>query len=148
MGDEAFWPTLKTEEIKEVFGVPSSEEESVEDLIRECQEKWELFHLFAMDGSYPNRTDIHDKWKSVLGERFVKVEDSSLVCEIIASLIFALESSKEVTDVISTLGIDSDSQDKVKKAIIPVMNAMPPTQVAEGGLPAGHSGSSDPMSRI
>jgi len=148
MGDEAFWPTLKTDEIKEVFGVPSSEEESVEDLIREAQEKWELFHLFAMDGSYPNRTDIHDKWKNILGERFVKVEDSSLVCEIIASLIFALESSKEVDDVISTLGIGTTDQDKVKKAIVPVMSALPPTQVAEGGLPTGHSGSSDPMGRV
>ena len=148
MGDEAFWPSLRTDEVETIFGVPSSEEESVEELIREAQEKWELFHLFAMDGSYPDRVDIHEKWKKVLGERFVKVEDSSLVCEIIASLIFALESSMEVDDVISTLGIDMSAQDKVKKAIVPVVSAIPPTHVAEGGLPSSHSGSDDPMTRI
>ncbi len=83
-----------------------------------------------------------------MGERFVKVEDSSLVCEIIASLIFALESSKEIDDVVSILGIDVSAQDKVKKAIVPVVNAIPPSHTADGGLPAGHSGADDPMTRV
>lgn len=148
MGDESFWPSLRSDEVSTIFGIEASEEESVESLIREAQEKWELFHLFAMDGSYPHSTDVHEDWKNVLGERFVKVEDSSLVCEIIASLIFALESSKEIDEVVSTLGIEMADQDKIKKAIVPVVSAIPPSHTADGGLPAGHSGTDEPMTRV
>jgi hypothetical protein len=148
MGDESFWPSLESAEIKSVFGVAATENEQVIDLIKEAQEKWELFHLFSMDGSYPHHTNVHDSWREVLGERFVAVEDSSLICEIIASLIYALESSQEVDDVVLSLGLSAADQDKVKNAIVPVVNAMPSTSAAEGTLPAGHSDTDDPLMRV
>jgi hypothetical protein len=148
MGDESFWPSLDSTEIKDVFGITATENEQVIDLIKEAQEKWELFHLFSMDGSYPHHTNVHDSWREVLGERFVAVEDSSLICEIIASLIYALESSQEVDDVVLSLGISAADQDKVKNAIVPVVNAMPSTSAAEGTLPEGHSDTDDPLMRV
>jgi len=147
MGDESFWPSLESTEISEVFGVEASGTEEVADLIKEAQEKWEIFHLFAMDGSYPNYQNVHDSWREVLGERFVPVEDSSLVCEIIAGLIYALESSREVDDVVLSLGISAADQSIVKNAIVPVVNAMPQSQAAEGTLPEGHSSTDDPIAR-
>jgi hypothetical protein len=148
MGDESFWPSLESAEIKDVFGITATENEQVIDLIKEAQEKWELFHLFSMDGSYPHHTNVHDSWREVLGERFVAVEDSSLICEIIASLIYALESSQEVDDVVLSLGLSAADQDKVKNAIVPVVNAMPSTSAAEGTLPEGHSDTDDPLMRV
>lgn len=136
MGDEAFWPTVTAEEVQRIFGVQAEADESVASLVAKAQEQWEIFHLFAKDGSYPDRTDIHDKWRKLLGERFVMVEDSSLVCEVIAGLIHSLESALDADRVVADIGLKGRDAAVVKNAIMRVGGSSVPATVAKGGVPA------------
>jgi hypothetical protein len=101
MGDEMPWPTVTAEDVSRLFGVEASEDETVESLIARASERWEIFHLFSLDGSYRNDKRVHDRWRKLLGERLVMVEDSSLVCEIIAGLVHMMETAYDVDRVVA-----------------------------------------------
>lgn len=120
MGDEKPWPTVRADEVSRIFGVEANEDETVESLIARASERWEIFHLFSMDGSYPHYTDIHDRWRELLGERFIKVEDSELVCEIIAGLVHMMETAYDASRVVSDIGLSGAAANVVKNALVPV----------------------------
>lgn len=107
MGDEAPWPTVTRAELSKIFDVTGGEDESIESLIARATERWEVFHLFAEDGSYRNDVAIHERWRKLLGERMVSVEDSSLVCEVIAGIIHGLENAYDADRVVSDLGLSA-----------------------------------------
>ncbi len=148
MGDEAFWPTVSARDVENIFGVKAEADESVEDLVRKAQEKWEVFHLCSMDGSYPHEERIHAAWKKLLGERYVKVEDSSLVCEIIAGLIHMLETASDVDTVVADIGATGAAGRAVKNALVPVAAGRAPAHVASGRLPSRSSKGSSGVSRV
>lgn len=138
MGDEAPWPTVTARDVEAIFGVRAEADESIEQLIARASERWEIFHLFSLDGSYATRDDIHEKWRKLLGERFIKVEDSSLICETIAGLVYMLESALAVDTVVSDMGLSGKAGASVKNALVPVGKSRVPGKVARGTLPAAH----------
>jgi hypothetical protein len=135
MGDEAPWPTVTAGEVKDIFGVEADGDETVEELLAKAQETWEIYHLYCMDGSYPNSADIHEKWRKLLGERFVKIDDSSLVCEIIAGIVNMLETAKSVDLVVDDIGLKGTAAASVKNALVAVSKNRLPGKLASGTLP-------------
>jgi hypothetical protein len=163
MGDEGPWPTVPRDTIEKIFGVKSEVDETIEDLIAKASEKWEIYHIFAADGSY--RTDqrmsgrfttstgavdmtIGNRWKQLLGERFLTITDSSLICEFIAGIVDMLESAKSIDTVVNDdLGLTDHAATVVKNALVPIAGRLP-THVAAGALPAAHGGASAGVSRL
>lgn len=148
MGDEMPWPTVSAEDVRAIFGVDAEADETVEELLAKAMEKWEIFHLFSMDGSYPNETRVHDRWRALLGERFIKVEDSSLVCEIIAGLVHMLESAADVDKVVADIGVSGAAGRAVKNALVPVSAGRAPAHVAKGKLPTATSARGGGVRRV
>jgi len=149
MGDEAPWPTVTVKEIEKIFGVQADGDESVEDLVAKAKEKWEVYHLFSLDGSYPDRNDIKEKWRKLLGERFVLVEDSSLICEIIAGIIYSNELAASADAAVDAVGLKGRDASVVKNALVPVTARSVPSHVAKGTVarPKG-SGAAPGVSRV
>lgn len=135
MGDEAFWPNITKAEVQKIFGVESDGEESVESLFAKASERWEIYHIFIMQGSYAHATHIHNKWRALLGERFIKLDDADLVCEVIAGIVHMLESAHDVDTVINDIGLSGAAGASVKNALVPVSQGRVPTHLAKGNLP-------------
>lgn len=148
MGDEGFWPTTTRHEIKKIFDVDVESDIDVAEMITRAKEQWEVFHLFSKDGAYPDSLSIRDQWRAQLGERFVIVEDSSLVCEIIASLILANEKALDADSVVKDLGLSGSAANAVRSAIVPFVASRLPANVAKGNLPAEADSPSDSISRV
>jgi hypothetical protein len=148
MGDEMPWPTVTKNDVLRIFGVEAEGDETVEELIVKAQEKWEIFHLFSMDGSFATATRIHDRWRNLLGERFVKVDDSSLVCEIIAGLIYMLETAADVDTIVNDIGLKGAAGASVKNALVPVSQGRVPSHVAKGSVPSKRGKGASGVSRI
>jgi hypothetical protein len=140
MGDEAPWPSVTTREVERIFGIKAVDDESVKELLLKAQEKWEIYHLYCMDGSYPHATDIHEQWQKLLGERFVKIDDSSLVCEIIAGIVNMLETAKNVDQVVDDIGLVGSAAASVKNALVPIAQSRLPSKLASGKLPKAGAG--------
>lgn len=120
MGDEAPWPKVTKGELETIFGVTGGEDETVESLLARATERWEVFHLFAEDGSHRNDVAVHDRWRKLLGERMVSVDDSSLVCEVIAGIIHMLENAYDADRVIADIGLSGRAAQSVKNALVPI----------------------------
>lgn len=148
MGDEAPWPAVTKEEVRRIFGVEAECDESIEELLAKAQEKFDIYHLFAMDGSYPHRTDIHDKWKKLLKQNFIQVDDSSLVCEVIAGIIHLSETAYDLDKVIDDIGLKGSARTTVKNALVPVSNSNLPMHVVNGGLLKHRGKGASTVSRI
>jgi hypothetical protein len=149
MGDEMPWPNLPAHQVSHIFDTGVEEDETVEDLLAKAQEKYEVYHLQCLDGSYSDRDDIRDRWQELLGERYVKVEDSNLICEVIAGLIHGMETASDLDKVVADLGLSGSDGDKVKNALVPVMaGSSTVSKVAEGDLPGAHEDDSEDVSPV
>lgn len=120
MGDEMPWPTVTAADVARLFGVEATEDETVESLIARASERWEIFHLYSLDGGYRDNKQIQERWRKLLGERLVMVEDSSLVCEIVAGIIHMLESAYDADRVVNDIGLSGAAASAVKNALVPV----------------------------
>lgn len=141
MGDEAPWPTVTKDTVQRIFGISAEADETIEDLIAKGSEQWEIYHIFCMDGSYrPETHGIGDRWSGLLGERFVKIEDSALICEFIAGIVAVLETTHSVDTVVDTdLGLTGHAASVVRNALVPIAGRLP-AHVAAGALPTAHRG--------
>jgi len=148
MGDEAPYASVTASEVERILGVKPEEDETVESLLAKALEKWEVFHLFAVGGSYDRATDIHDRWRTLLNERFVMVSDPNLVCEVIAGLVLSIETSKSVDAVIADIGLSGADAATVKNALVPVVNSRVPAQMASGKMPGGHGSATGTLDKV
>lgn len=139
MGDEAFWPEITAHEVKSIFGVEANGTESVAELYAKASEMWDIFHIFIVQGAYADNTEIPKRWKALLGERFVRLEDADLVCETIAGLVHMLESARDVDSVVDDIGLTGAAAVAVKNALVPVSSRVS-THVGKGSLPARGKG--------
>jgi hypothetical protein len=157
IGDEGPWPTVPASHVEKIFGVKTQIDETIEDLIAKASEKWEIYHIQALDGScrpdsilsgrYTTagtaKTDmtVGERWKSLLGERYVSIEDSSLICEFVAALVDTMETAKTIDTVINDdLGLTGHAASVVRNALVPIAGRMP-AHIAAGNLPTTHGAS-------
>lgn len=159
MGDEGPWPTVTKGDVKKLFDVETEVDETIEDLIAKAGEKWEIYHIAALDGSckpssslsgtYGGKsTTVGERWKDLLGERYVSISDSSLICEFIAGIVDTLEGAKSIDHVVThDLGLSGHAADVIRNALVPIAGRLP-AHVAAGSLPTSHSGGASGVTRL
>lgn len=108
IGDEWNHPQVESKALKQVLGYKESSDEASEKLLKEAQEKWEVFHIHCSDGNYGE--SVSSRWKDLLGERCVIV-DSSKIVDVITNTV--LSNSNCFTDIISE-NVQSNSPQFIK----------------------------------
>lgn len=87
IGDESFHQQYEGEFIKAMMGmkeVPGSY--SAEQLYQAASERYHIFHIHVEDGSY-SQDQIDEDWKALLGERFLVLQDSNHIAELIGTVV-------------------------------------------------------------
>lgn len=103
MGDDGYPKSMSGQELKDIFGDEILEGITTQKVLDEVMEKYEIFHLcFAQGGSY--RESDYDKWKSLMGNRAIKVTDWECLPEIITS-IMELYSGVSLEDILSATDV-------------------------------------------
>lgn len=148
VGDEYPWPVVTKAEVLAVFGVEAEADEKIEEVIARAQEKWEIFHIMPTNTTHGRSAAVHARWKALLGERFVLLEDENLICETVAGLIYMLETALGVDAVVNDLDLKGKDADKVRNALVPVSINVVPAHIASGSLPAAHKGKSSGVTKI
>lgn len=99
IGDELPPPSLSAAQIKDVFGtsVPVESAYSFKSIVEKAAECWNFYHIQIVN-SYTS-SEEKQKWRDVLGERVIFVEDHKTIPELIVSLI-QIDTGEDV-DVVS-----------------------------------------------
>lgn len=147
IGDERNYPKVNKNYAKALIGVGPQSDLSTEEVYKELQEKWEVYFLFAQQGSYTADQIIGEfdeingdpTWRMLLKQNALVLEDADAVCETIALTIGLGEGTIDLDEGIEHLkeiGTDSSTTAAVGKALATVAASAPgKTAVASGALP-------------
>ena len=142
IGDESPYDSVSKNDVKNLLGSDESIQGDikVEEIIAECQEKFEVFFIFCDIKSYPPDTvkEIKARWKELMGERMLILENPAHVCELIGITVGTNESGDldaAYRDLIKT-GSDKKAADAAKNALVPYLNASG-TSLKKGSVSGG-----------
>ena len=132
--DEASYENVSSFQAREVFGDSVEADIPVGQILDELKEKFEVFVVFLRTDSYISsvRTAIRQKWKDLLGERVLDLEDPDHVCEVIGTAIGLCE-GRDVDGITRDL-IDSGSSAGAVQAAVKATALVPSTVAAGTGL--------------
>ena len=111
----------------------------IEDILAELRERYEVFFVYVPSGSYGSRQSaVPERWKELLPERVVELDDFEAVSETIAGLIGMCEGVVDVDKVASDLASMGDSAasaaESVSKALVPLAGGLVKAGSVSGDL--------------
>lgn len=121
IGDERPYPAVKNREVRAVIGDDLPENISVENIISEVQERWNVYFIMPGDGhgtSYG--TEYLPVWKGLLGERVIVLDDLDAVAELIAVTVGVAEETVTLEQAAADLadhGTTDTTVDVVRSAL-------------------------------
>ena len=138
IGDERIYDTVSAEQVRRLIGGVSAEQAeniSTKDIFEELKAKFEVFFLFAAQGSYSEADTLDGKygggvragaamgWRELLGENALTLDDANAVCETIALTLGVMEGTVTLEDGMTDLtdvGSDATSVAAAGKALATV----------------------------
>lgn len=135
IGDERTYPQISKEQVANLIGDSPQDDISTRAIFDELQERWEVFFLYAKEGSY-SEAEILDAgeepahnsydnggigWKQLLGQRALVLEKAEDVCETIAVTIGYCEGAIDDLDDLDDLPeLTAETAGRVSKALATV----------------------------
>lgn len=133
--DEQLPQRCKASHINTVFDDNAQADIPIEDLLKEVEERWELYCIVPnMTSHY--KTDYQDSWKEAIGERVIFLEDHEAIVETIASCIGMLEENVDLGGLVNDLkevsAFDDAKTASVTKALAKVTAGKSLSKVTDG----------------
>lgn len=88
--DEPITPKLYDSHVGQVFG-QKTQPMSFEDIVKEAQEKWDIFIIRPASTSHGRNKGVTDEWKALFPQRVIELADEENICETIALALAAVE---------------------------------------------------------
>lgn len=87
VGDEPFLKTIPASAIREIMGDDEGVQGTInyEDILKECQEKYNVFHIHVLHSDQAKRS--FGVWKELLGENCIGVENYENIPNVIAETV-------------------------------------------------------------
>jgi hypothetical protein len=91
IGDEAYYPAIHKDQVEKVIGDTIEANISTEQVVRDLQEKFEVFYIQPNLTTYYQKKSILDPWRKLLGENVLTLDKPEGICGLIASTIAVRE---------------------------------------------------------
>lgn len=146
-GDELPYPAVSKVVVQSVFGSQLDDDIPLEEVIAAAAES---YHLFFMIPDLARRSRCEGRWRELLGDRVICMEDPSDTCAVAAALVGlterALPDADAVAGVLREQGFDAERIGRVVRALRPYAallkgDAVASTGHASANAPAGTAAS-------
>ena len=84
IGDEMPYAKVKRTEVSRVIGDELTEDISTEVILRELQRRYHVYYILPAGSSYVGNEDVLGRWRSLLGQNLIELDNLDAVCETIA----------------------------------------------------------------
>ncbi len=129
IGDEWVNPVLQADKLTNLLGYKVGEDVTAEQCLQEAQRMYHVFHLHIKQTSTGSSKDIMDRWKKMMGEHLIIVDDYNNIAEIMASTV-AVVRGANLDHVVSNF--DPKTASSVSTAFMHVANGTVATKQKEG----------------
>ncbi|MEU8813356.1 hypothetical protein [Actinoplanes sp. NPDC048796] len=138
IGDEMPYPKVSRKEVKRFLGEDLREQISTEDLLAELQRKYDVYYLMPSAASWGGDREILARWRGLLGQNVLELDDLDAVCETIAVTVGLGEDTIDLDEGLSHL-VEAGSKHggTVGKALAPLQRGT----VVRSSLTIGSAGS-------
>lgn len=123
IGDEWVHPVLEAAKIEAIFGDKIGQDISMESILQEVQRMYHVIHLHVVHDSMSDQ--VSAKWKKLLGQNLIMVEDYNNIAEIIASTVAVIRGS-DLEHVVK--GFDASTAKSVSNALVKISSAVSTTK--------------------
>ncbi len=139
IGDEMPYPRVSPKEVKRFIGDDLREKISTEQIIAELQRRYEVYYLMPTAAGWGGDKEILTRWRGLLGQHVLELDDLDAVCETIALTVGLGEDSIDLDEGLGHL-VEAGSAHggTVGKALAPLQRR---TVVKTPALPVGNAGS-------
>ena len=96
IGDEMPYSKVSRGEVRRVFGDNLRSDIPLRQILKEAQEKFQIFSILPNLTSYYNDQKIIQRWTSLLGQNALRLDDPRAIGELIASTIGVCENEVEM----------------------------------------------------
>ena len=122
VGDESFHPKYDGDFISRLMGMERTPQTyTAQQLYASASEKYYVFHIHVNDGSY-KANDIGHDWKELLGERFLVLDDSNDVAELVGTTVSVI-SGADMNKILKSFNRSTASN--ISKALAKIDSLMP-----------------------
>ena len=87
IGDERTHLEFNAPEAKKIMGYGQSENMSAEQLLKEAQRMYNVFHIHVKHGGGSEESTVCDEWREMLKQNLIILDDYNLVAETIATAV-------------------------------------------------------------
>ncbi len=126
IGDEMPYPAVKRKEVQRVFGDGLQADISIEQILAEARQRWDIYFILPNMTSYYNDPNILECWRRLLVQNVIRLSEPAGVSEMIASLIGLAEGAADATAVqrdLQEAGTKKKVAQAVSEALAPIAAA-------------------------
>lgn len=87
IGDEKPYSKLRREHVRQHIGDVLKQDAPVEMVVAAVNQRYHHFHIVPTHTAHGSSPDVQERWRSLLGERVLLLDDEAAVCETIALTI-------------------------------------------------------------
>lgn len=140
IGDEMPYAASTKDELSKILGEHAQADVTVEESIRACREKYNVFFVIPTEGtSHGTDPKLKARWGELVGgQNVIMLKNNSAVCEAIASAIGICEGTVDVDGVRRDLhasGASARIVGDVTDALAPLAASTSLAKVGSGNLP-------------
>jgi hypothetical protein len=84
IGDEMPYPRVSPREVKKVIGDDLGEPIGIEQIIAEVRRSFDVYYLIPTAAGWGGDREILERWRGLLGQNVLELDDLDAVCETIA----------------------------------------------------------------
>ncbi|MFG1924577.1 hypothetical protein [Cryptosporangium sp. NPDC048952] len=121
IGDELPYDAVKANEVRRVIGDDLRENITVEAIVAELSRKYHVYYLLPKGAAYAGDKTVLRRWRELLGENVIELDDLNAVCETIALTIGLNEDTVDLHAGLADLAdLGSSAGATVGKALMPL----------------------------
>lgn len=137
IGDETCKPRLRAKYVRELIGDDLGRDLDTAALWREVQERWEVFFVLPKQTAHYDNPKVNQHWADLLGERLLRLDDPTAVCDLIALTVGLMEDSIDLDEGLEDLReVGSASGASVGRALATIGSASVSRVGTASSLPA------------
>lgn len=122
IGDETPYPVINPGEVEDVIGDTLQAPIPTEEIVEELQKLYDVYYILPKMTAHYDTPTVFERWKQLLGQNVIRLEQPAGICELIASTIGVCEGTEldKVTDDLKDVGTDIALANSVRGSLATV----------------------------